>query len=229
MKCSFALLLFIGLFSVAESAQMSGNPENWCREGLFTRDSTDFQIGIVNKGRNLRAYFHSDDAAGCPGGSTCRSRAYLVNNDKVLVNRQYGRFSCAWFNSAKGRPTVGWIETADLTWAKTPVTVGLSTWLGEWVYGENSISFTRNKLPGFLNVTGNAFWKGVADNIHIGELDGRFEAKNGRLEYSDGDSEYDCKASMRLIDEFLIVADNMNCGGVNVTFSGVYSRTKVWK
>jgi len=208
---------------------MSGNPENWCREGFFTRDSTEFKIGVVNKSKNSRAYFHRDDADGCPGAASCRTKAYLVNSDKVVLNREYGRFSCAWFAPAKGRPTIGWIESADLAWAKTPLTVGLSQWLGEWSYAENSISFTNNKLAGFLNVSGNAFWKGVGDNIHIGELDGRFEAKNGRLEYSDGDSEYDCRASMFVIDKFLIVADNMKCGGVNVSFSGIYLKKKAWK
>ncbi|MBK9153789.1 MAG: hypothetical protein IPM25_06170 [Chloracidobacterium sp.] len=229
MKSSLILVLLLLAHAIAVSAQIAGNPENWCREGFFTRDSTEFKIGIIKKAGNSRAYFHNDDGEGCPGAASCKSKAYIINNDKVVVNREYGRFSCVWFSPVRGRPTIGWIETADLVWVKTPLTAGLSPWLGKWGYAENSISFTNNKLPGFLNVTGSAFWKGVGDNIHVGELDGRFEAKNGLLNYSDGDSEYDCKASMRLIGDFLIVTDNLNCGGVNVSFSGVYLKKKSWK
>ncbi|MBK9530064.1 MAG: hypothetical protein IPO41_17540 [Acidobacteria bacterium] len=68
-------------------------------------------------------------------------------------------------------------------------------------------------------------WKGLGDNVHIGELDGRFPHKDGVLEYSDGDSEFDCKATMQLaVERFLIVADNGNCGGANVSFSGIYRK-----
>ncbi len=72
---------------------------------------------------------------------------------------------------------------------------------------------------------GNAFWKGLGDIIRIGELDGVAEHKDGALEYSDGNGEFDCRLSMQFATEsFLIVADNMNCGGANVTFSGVYRK-----
>lgn len=229
MKGHLVLFLVLLTLAITVPGQMSGNPENWCREGFFTRDSTEFKIGIIKKAGNSRAYFHNDDSEGCPGVDSCRAKAYLVNNDRVVVNREFGRFSCAWFSPARGRPTIGWIETADLVWTKSPLTAGLSPWLGEWKYAENSISFTNNKLVGFLNVTGSAFWKGLGDNVHVGELDGRFEPKNGRLDYSDGHDEYDCRATIRMIDGYLIVADNMNCGGVNVSFSGVYLKRKSWK
>jgi hypothetical protein len=38
--------------------------------------------------------------------------------------------------------------------------------------------------------------------------------------------EFACKVTMRLIDEFLVVIDNLKCGGANVSFSGVYRRTR---
>ena len=44
------------------------------------------------------------------------------------------------------------------------------------------------------------------------------------LPYEAGD-DLDCRARMRLIGPYLLVADNGQCGGLNVSFSGAYRRT----
>lgn len=218
----FVLIGGLVLLALSANAQIEGNPDNWCREGFFTRDSSDFSIGIVKGAKGSRTYFRNDNSDNCPESSECQSKAYLVPGDRVVINRTRGSFACAWYAPSKGAPTVGWIDLNSLDRRTMPIVAGVSPWLGEWKYALNTINFTNNKLAGYLNLTGNAYWKGVGDNIHIGELDGRYQPKNGVIEYSDGAGEYDCRASLRLVGEFLIVADNMNCGGVNVSFSGVY-------
>jgi hypothetical protein len=222
------ILLLCILLPASAFGQIEGNPANWCREGFFTRDSTEFKIATVRGGRSTRAYFYGDDRKDCPSGVNCRRKAFLVGGDHVLTNRSAGGFRCAWFTSPKGVATVGWIKNADLTSNGFFLDrIGVQGWLGEWVYGDNSIEFTENKLPGYLNVTGNATWVGAnPGNVHVGEIDGRYEPKNGVINYSDGDDEYDCKMTMRLLGTYLIVADNLKCGGVNVTFSGVYKRKR---
>ena len=217
-----ALLLLL-ILALPVFAQMKGDPENFCREGFFTRDSQDFQIGKV---RAARAYFHTDEREECPEGAACRGKAYLVAGNEVVVNRVHNGFACAWYSAIKGGPTVGWLKVSDLAIAAPARSTGTKTWLGEWLYEENGIEFTDNKLAGFLNVTGSATWKGLGDNVHVGEIDGRYAPENGVINYSDGDDEYDCKITMRLLGSYLIVADNLKCGGVNVTFSGVYTRRK---
>ncbi len=203
-------------------AQPSGNPENWCREGLFTRETKDFGVGFV---KAARTSFHDDQKQNCPAASACKTSAYVVKGDTVITSKKFGGFTCGWFTSSKGGVKVGWLKTADLEFPQMLHDASERVWTGEWSYASNTISFTPNKLAGFLNVTGDAMWKGLGDNVHIGELDGRFPHKDGVLEYSDGDSEFDCKATMRLAAErFLIVADNGNCGGANVTFSGIYRK-----
>ena len=43
--------------------------------------------------------------------------------------------------------------------------------------------------------------------------------------FKDGDGEYDCAATLNLVGKLLVVADNNNnCGGGNVSFTGVYKR-----
>lgn len=217
-----ALLLLV----TASPAQLEGNPANWCRGGFFTRESADFKIGSVKGGRSARAYFYNDDPADCPGGKKCRGRAFVVGGDKVIVSREYNGFVCSWYSTPKGSDTVGWLRADALRITEPSAKPPLSAWLGTWRYGDNSISFTDNKLAGFLNVTGDAVWKGLGDNVHVGELDGRFEPAGNVLEYKDGDDEFDCKATMRLIGDYLVVGDNLHCGGANVSFSGVYRKAR---
>ena len=211
------------IFAVPVFAQMEGNPENFCRDGFFTRDSQDFKIGKV---KAARAYFHSDEREDCPEGANCRRKAYLVPRNEVIVNRVRNAFACVWYSPMKGNPTVGWLKASELSIFTPPKIIGTKAWLGEWVYEGNGIEFTDNKLAGFLNVTGNATWKGLGDNVHVGEIDGRYGPLDGVINYSDGDDEYDCKITMRRIGNYLIVADNLKCGGVNVTFSGVYTKRR---
>jgi hypothetical protein len=228
MRSVFSLLA-IFLLSGIVAGQIEGNPENWCRGGFFTSETEDFRVAVVKplrEKRLKRSYFHNDDRDDCPGGRNCQGRSYVVPGDELIVNRTYRGFACSWYSSPKGVATVGWISLGDIDFPEMLDDASLNAWLGEWQYAENTIAFTHNKLAGWLNVTGNAFWKGLGDNIHIGELDGRVEPKAAFLEYSDGDDEYDCKATMRLLGSYLIVSDNMKCGGANVSFSGIYRRSK---
>lgn len=226
MRYPIGLLYCLLMFQVAAPAQMSGNPENWCREGFFTRDSDKFSIAKVKGARNVKAYFYNDDHEDCPVSATCRRKAFVIGGDELIVNRSYQGYSCAWYTFKNGQPTVGWVKTSDLAFPAIKYDFSRRAWLGEWTYAENQIEFTDNKLAGFLNITGNAIWKGIGDNVHVGEIDGRYEPKNGVIDYSDGDDEYDCKATLRLLGSYLIVSDNMKCGGANVSFSGVYTRRK---
>lgn len=213
------------MFSSAAFGQMEGNPTNWCRGGFFTSESESFSTGTVKGKRGTRSYFFNDDREDCPAGKNCQARSYVVTGDEVIVNRIYNGFACSWFPGKNGG-TVGWLRADTLDMPESLYDASPAAWSGEWNYAENSIKLVPERGSGWLRVTGNAFWKGLGDNIHIGELDGRAEAKNGILKYSDGDDEYDCKVTMRLLGSYLIVSDNQKCGGVNVTFSGVYLKTK---
>lgn len=220
----WCLLVWSGAFG-----QVLDPSDNTCRQGLFTSESDDFGLGVVKKVTKGagRAYFYDDMSDDCPEAASCRTKSYIVPGDKVITNRKRGDFVCAWYTPKKGWTTVGWLKASDLDFPASRAAFTDQSWTGEWRYAENSISITPNKLAGFLNVSGSAIWKGLGDNVHIGELDGAFSYKAGVLEYSDGDSQYDCKATLRLVDMFLVVRDNMNCGGANVTFSGVYRRNRL--
>ena len=218
---AFALALVAVLSATAQDPEV----ENWCRAGFFTKESDNFRIAVAAGKRSDRVYFYDDFEDGCPGKESCRAKAFVVGGDRFVVSRTYKNFGCAWFAPAKGMPTIGWIKLENLKFIDGFAKPTLSSWLGRWRYAENSIHFTNNKLAGWLNVTGDAIWRGVGDNVHIGEIDDRAVPNGNTLKVGERDAdEFSCKATMRLVGEFLIVNDNLYCGGANVSFSGVYRK-----
>ncbi len=216
---------FVFLLSAQLIGQMPGNPDNWCRQGFFTRETKEFGVGWVKGAKGKRAYFYTDSSDKCPAAS-CRTNAYVVPGNTVITNRKRGNFVCAWFTPNKGSARVGWLKESDIEFPSLLDDAGERAWEGKWKYADNNIVVTRGKVAGFLNIMGTALWRGLGQNVHIGELDGRVSHKNGVLEYSDGPSESNCKATMQLVTGFMVVADNMQCGGANVTFSGIYQKMR---
>lgn len=225
---SFRILLIlvsVAFLSLGSFAQTDGNPDNWCRAGSFGEASDSFMVGTAKGAKNSKIYFYNDDAADCPDSEKCKAKAYVIPGNQVLVSKTRENFGCAWFAPSKGSPTVGWIKMDSFRFPEIEQDASPRAWIGEWKYADNSINFTDNKLAGWLNVTGDASWQGV-NSVNVGQLDGRAEPKDGILKYSDGDDKLDCKATMRLVGSYLVVDDNLKCGGLNVSFSGVYKRTR---
>lgn len=46
----------------------------------------------------------------------------------------------------------------------------------------------------------------------------------GKMNFGDGTDEHDCQVEMQLVGKYLVVADNLHCGGANVSFSDVYQK-----
>jgi hypothetical protein len=222
LSAIFALNLLCGL----TLGQSGTEPENWCRSGKFTAETENYRLASVKAVKGGRSYFYNDFTEDCPEAENCREKAYVVSGDQVVISNERKGFACAWFTPVKGTGYVGWLKAGDLNFWPINKDPGLAAWYGTWRYGENEIKFESTRVRGYLNVIGTAFWKGLGDNIHIGELSNRGKVVADRVEYSDGDDEYDCKATIRMVGQFLVVRDNMNCGGVNVSFSGVYRKVK---
>jgi hypothetical protein len=226
IKTAF-LWLVGGLFATtAVFAQVEGNPENWCRNGLFPSESTDYKIARV-KGLSAgeKAYFY-DQADNCPAAQTCRLKAYLVPDDEVIVSRTYGNFACVWYEPKKGAETVGWIPSKNLDYRAVDSNPAAAGWIGEWKYYDNSISIAAGKNAGSFDLTGSALWRGLGDNVHVGDFEESAKADGNLLKIGEGENDEDgCRVSLRRVGRFLIVSDNMRCGGVNVSFSGVYRKT----
>ena len=87
-----------------------------------------------------------------------------------------------------------------------------------------TLDIRRGAKAGALAVEGQAFWRGLGDNIHTGEVS--FEAAPAGNVLTLKEDEDLCAVTIRLVGEHLVVSDNLKCGGHNVTFNGVYRRKK---
>ncbi len=221
MTRSLIIICVVVACVAAAFGQVEGNPENYCRNGIFAAEEGPFSIAVVTpKGR---AYFFSDERD-CPNGKNCRLRSYLVPRDEVIVSRKFRGFACVWYQPKKGYETVGWIEESRLRFKTDDVSA--DSWVGNWTYYDNSIEIKAGARSGEFVVKGTAIWKGLGDNVHVGELDGGAGLSDGELRYGYDDTPDDCRVRFRKAGNYLVVSDNMNCGGANVTFTGIYKRSK---
>jgi hypothetical protein len=220
------IFTFIAIFLTVFGAQAqfetdnNGNPENWCRNGLFPQASGSFRIAKITGARNEKVFFYNDFEEDCPKSASCKTKSYVIPNDEVIVSRTYGNFACSWYQPKKGSETVGWISLDKIEFKESEQN---SAWIGDWMFYDNSIKIAPMKLDGKVKITGNAFWKGLGDNIHIGEIDFSGVPENNKLGLGE-EGEYECRVKMQRIGKYLIVSDNLNCGGANVSFNGIYRR-----
>lgn len=222
MKRILFFSLVLQIFASFSFAQIEGNPENWCRNGFFPRESENYSIGNIKAKKGERVFFNGDEG-NCPNGKGCQQKSYLIGGNEVIVSRNFGNWSCVWFQPKKGSETVGWILTKNIEFMN--LLQGIESYQGKWRFYENEIEIKQTKDKKVFDVKGTAFWKGFNDNVHTGELDGKAIWNEKFLEYGKDDKdEYACKVKLDLIGSYLIVSDNLNCGGANVTFSGVYRK-----
>ncbi|MBR0757598.1 hypothetical protein JQ604_35920 [Bradyrhizobium jicamae] len=223
MQASLGLLAWSLLQTSPASAQLKGNAEYICRNGYFPRESTDYRLAKIKGAAGDRIYFHGDTNERCPDDQACRLKTYVIPNDDVIVSRTFGKFACSWFQPRKGSETVGWIETDRLAWQGDKRPPEMRDWLGEWRADGNVIRIATSKEAGQLAIKGEAIW-GSGSRTHVGELDYDAKPSGDKMKFGDGTDELDCQVTMQLLGKLLVVGDNLHCGGVNVSFSGVYQR-----
>ncbi|ONG52603.1 hypothetical protein BKE38_14160 [Pseudoroseomonas deserti] len=176
-----------------------------------------------------------------PTGAAEPGRAFLMPGDVVVVSRRQGGFACASYLNDRRRLTAGWLPAAALQPLAPPTTAPLEAWQASW-YGtqayEQEIDISAEGST--LRIGGSASW-GSDDparvergGVNIGSLEAEVRPSGARLGFSSDGGErtraYDeggpetCRVRMLLLGPYLVVQDNLRCGGMNVTFSGLYRR-----
>ncbi|UCQ29532.1 hypothetical protein DCF83_17820 (plasmid) [Edwardsiella tarda] len=218
------------VFLIITSGYSFADAWDWtCRNGNFTSYRDDkrgfLEAKIISE--SGRAYFFKDTY---PNDKLVKSSAYVVNGDTVIVSKEKDGWSCVLFLGSK-REYVGWVDSKEIKQIPTTMVVN---WAG--VYEDLSklkrieIKLMANDL---LKITGSAQWIGGESSdgeriIHHGEINSLSTPSDIYLPFIASDleyepnPEYDCAGYMYLINGKLIVDDNGKCGGVNVTFDGVY-------
>ncbi|WP_407529198.1 hypothetical protein [Methylobacterium oryzisoli] len=215
-----------------------------CRDLPQLSDAAPLAVGTITG--TERTHFVKDaiERKSCPDASLeCRARAYLVSGDRVLIGARRGSYLCATYLAPGDRKRTdtgrsGWLPAAAVTVAPAAA-VAPEGWLGTWTRVEATIRVKPGARPGTLAVTGDATWGSLDPDrvrrgaVNLGSLEGTVTpsgdalsfamGEKGTLPVGQGDAA-DCKVWMRRLGPWLVVDDNNACGGMNVSFRGLYSR-----
>jgi hypothetical protein len=172
----------------------------------------------------------------------CLRRGYVVPGNELISVVRAGSRLCAVFVAPSGAEYWGWLPVTAL--AVTTPGVNLADWAGRWMRPEASIAIVTTR-GGALSIKGDATF-GASDPdrvrrgaVNMGEIAAVVIPKNNALDFAmqdDGGTgktvpwslagEYDCAVRMQRIGRWLAVDDNNRCGGLNVTFRGIYRRAR---
>ncbi|MCF7751129.1 hypothetical protein KQ945_10260 [Bacillus subtilis subsp. subtilis] len=205
------------------TALASGSADNGsCRNGAFPAEQGSFALAKVIAPR----LYLLGDTPGCPakGEPACRQRRYVVAGDTLITGRDLGGHRCAFFPNKVGG-SAGWVDAAGLQVQPLPAPT-LQAWAGDWRDGDDRLVIgVRGRQ---LHVEGDAYWPSANPTPEVrpygpnmGQVDAQALPDAASVVVQDGT----CTLRARLLGDYLIVADNSECGGMNVRFNGVYRRT----
>ena len=226
----------LGFVLIAPAAR--AEPAGTCQDGPDFSQPAHLAT-VVGPGRVPFVKSTWQDEA-CPSAqAACREAAYLVTGDRVLVNGTLGRFACATYRGAGGATRSGWIAQAALQ-AEPPANPGLADWVGTWTSGpEQTITIVAKGDS--LVLVGEATY-GARDperlrrgGVHIGQFQATAQPTGASLGFTEAEDggptrpyghsdDFACQVRLRLAPPFLQAQSNTGCGGMNVTFTGLYGR-----
>lgn len=177
---------------------------------------------------------HERVLCGEPSTVACADGSPVEPGDILLVRERAGDFVRASIVDARGRADEGWIKGDQIERLPLAYESGLG-WEGEWVSHDNLdpriIRFRKVGSGQTYDVDGSATygqndpWRVTHGGVNLGDFQGRIVVQNDGAALVEGDAEsepFNCKVKFHKLGLFLIVADNGQCGGHSVTFSGVY-------
>jgi hypothetical protein len=193
-----------------------------CRNGGFPSVQSDFAVARVTGSGRL---YLLGDMDGCParGEPACRQRSYLVTSDKVVTGRVLDGYRCVFFPN-RGGGSAGWVDAGRLQVVPLPAPA-LADWAGHWQDGDNTLELRLR--DGRLQATGAAYWPSARTERpygpHIGQINAQSVPHGRSVDFVDDDID-ECRLHAQWLGEYLLVSDNTQCGGANVSFDGVYRR-----
>lgn len=213
-----------------------------CPEPANRDNFAELSLAQVKPGVT-KVFFAKDDCA--PGGTTsCLTKAYVMPGDIVLVSEVLDASACATYVNTKGQVTSGLLPNDRLTAPRRLPSATGRDLIGTWTRLEAQIVIKPKGRDGTLDVDGNATFGALDPGrvkrgaVNLGEF--AFVAQPTRNAFDIGlatDSkgetkpvpgaqadEFDCRVSMIALPPYLVVKDNLMCGGANVSFTGIYRR-----
>ena len=179
---------------------------------------------------------YDDDfkAETCPAATdACRKKSYLVTGDLVLTGATRGEFTCISYHSPLSTKRIwvtGWLPSAALTPVAPMQAPKTSDWIGTWRQGQHYVGGglveIKQEGGGKLHIDAGILVP-TARDFHNGAFEAHVITPQGdTMAFEDEGSNYGsgCRVRMHRIGPWLLIEDDGGCGGVGVTFTGLYRR-----
>lgn len=248
---AFALRVFLGVLPFVALPALAQAPadDGTCGGVVAFGETSPVRLMQV-KSPLARVHFYESRAkarAHCPAEvDTCQRKGFVVPGDTVLAGPPRGNFACVSYIAPGAKrvkdqfpETAGFLPLSALV-ERPAATPALDDWFGTWTRpAEGEIDITRSP-DGKLKIMGSATFGALDPRrvkvgaVNMGELDGVAQPKGNMVALGEGydgtkpfgDDRSECRAKLRLFGRYLVVEDNGGCGGMNVSFTGVYIRLK---
>jgi hypothetical protein len=222
--CTLAMLLFAGIATAAPV--QAPKPEETCLAYDSVYESAPLLAIQPGPGRQ-RVYLLSQRKL-CVESQPCaaRQKSYLVAGDIVFASAPADGFRCVYYGTARGHIVAGFVPVANLVPVAEDRQLSAEFVAGTWMYEGDSIVI-KAAGPARVSGEGHAIYQ-TRQTINEGDFtaDASINPGQSELVFKDGDGETACIVTLHRRGPYLVVADNNNCGGMNVRFDGIYTRAK---
>ncbi|MFC4638710.1 hypothetical protein [Deinococcus hohokamensis] len=196
MRPSFLLALCVGALSSLACAQSSACPPS----------PLDLDLAELRAATVIVSQAPFTDERGRADGRS------VVRGDVVLQGPADRGRRCSYFLSPEGPVTNAYLKDAHVQALPSPFTLA-----GRWRRDEDA----HLDLQSGGQLTGNVTSRGLA-TPQVGNVNGTLQKQGNIWTYAkDG-----CQLTLRPVGPWLLVTDNLACGGDQVTFRGLYRRQR---
>lgn len=165
-----------------------------------------------------------DRAEACPATGACpwRRQGYVVGGDVVFASAPVNGFRCVYVGAAStGQLLAGFLPADRLEPQGEAGHVTPEFLKGTWRADEYSRIDFRQEGARALASGSATYGEGASTNM--GEFEGEVALDGPGFAYQE--AEDGCQVTGLRRGPYLVVRDNNRCGGLNVTFNGIYVRT----
>ncbi|WP_221090548.1 hypothetical protein [Deinococcus aquaedulcis] len=143
----------------------------------------------------------------------------LSSGELVLQGPAVAGRRCTYVPGEAGRS--GTLNAGDTEPLPLPAALETGTWERDANAG---LTLKAKDASGALTLTGSAVFPTAGGSVNVGHLNGPLRRADSprRWLYADGD----CALTLWPLGPWLLVQDNQKCGGLNVTFAGLYRHVR---
>jgi hypothetical protein len=223
-------VIFAAASLAATAAQAADNRD--CNEPSGNANLSNIALGLVTAPKaNFVA--NESEKAGCPSADAkCQKKAFVVAQNLVLFDSDTARtgYVCATYIGKTGRETDGWLPVTSIK----PVPAPAPNWIGKWKRDTSASIEVKRKSASAADLSGDATW-GQGEATNVGDISdtidprqmvqgfGTASDEQTQVPYGKGDPQA-CAVIFKQLGPYLFASDNNICGGMNVTFSGIYTK-----